>query len=101
MSAVKPYIAEVETYRGATEIRIAPAETGTVECTIAERLITHFGAIACESDGEDTSGRQKLRLMTPNELVARCFDIADVFCTAARQRGWLIPLPEPKLEKKA
>ena len=94
--AGKPYIIEAPTYRGATEIYVAAGETGTTEAAIAEKLIAHFGVVAGESDGEDTAGRQKLRLMTPNELVTRCFEIADAFCTGARERGWLIPLPAPK-----
>jgi len=54
---------------------------------IALRLIEQYGAVAGKLDGEDTTGRARLSLQHPKELVARCFAIADDFMDEAELRG--------------
>lgn len=56
---------------------------------MAWALINHFGSVAAIDDGEDSSNRAKIKLQSPVQLVARCFDIADAFVEAAESRGEL------------
>lgn len=59
--------------------------------SIALGLIESFGSVAGKlSDGEDSTGRKNLTLQDPQELVTRCFAIADAFVDAAEQRGELV-----------
>ena len=57
------------------------------EAKIAIDLITRWGMVAAIEDGEDTAGRQKLRLMSPLELVNRAFETANLTMSNARSRG--------------
>ncbi len=54
---------------------------------LAWELIAHFGSVAADEAGEDSQGRSKLRLQSPNELIERCFAIADAFVAKAEARG--------------
>lgn len=62
--------------------------------TLATILIEKWGLVAAMPDGEDTAGRAKLRLPTPDELVNRAFDIAAKTYEVARARGLLISVPD-------
>ena len=57
------------------------------EAVFAAEIITRWGAVASAPDGEDSSGRSKLRLMTPEELVARSFETAGLFMKHARENN--------------
>lgn len=54
---------------------------------LALHLLRHFGAVAAETVGEDSSGRGQLTLQAPHELVERCFAIADAFVDQCEERG--------------
>jgi len=54
---------------------------------LAVDLIERFGSVACVEDGEDSSGRSKSRLQTPDELVDRCIAIAEKFHEKAGAAG--------------
>lgn len=59
----------------------------------ARQLITHFGVIAGAPDGEDAAGRQKGKLLEPDEVVNRAIAITEKAFAAFEERGWLIELP--------
>lgn len=61
---------------------------------LAVVLIEKWALIAAEPDGEDASGRQKMRMATPSELARRAFDIAEETWREARARGHLVALPD-------
>lgn len=44
--------------------------------TVATELVSHLAIVAAMPDGEDSKGRQKLRLLTPKEVAKRAFEIA-------------------------
>lgn len=44
--------------------------------------------IAAQSDGEDSAGRSKLRLQTPQELVERACNVAGLMYEEIKARGW-------------
>ena len=67
-----------------------------VEGKIVIDLITRWGMVAAIPDGEDSSGRQKLRLMTPEELVERAVSTAHIFVEQAKRESLAIELPEPE-----
>ncbi len=57
-------------------------------------------------DGEDSSGRMRLRLATPAEAVARAIETAELLVKACRKKGWIhitpsiINKPKPKAKPK-
>lgn len=69
------------------------------EACLAFDLIQKWGLVAGVPDGEDSSGRTKPRLQTPEELVERAFAAAKLAFTEARKRQLVLnagPLPEAK-----
>ena len=53
-------------------------------------LIDKWGMVAATSDGEDSAGRAKLRLLAPDEMVQRACDTAALAMEAFRARGWMV-----------
>ena len=49
---------------------------------------------AAAPEGEDKAGRQKLRVVAPDEVVERACELADQTFKQFEQRGWLVKLPE-------
>ncbi len=62
-------------------------EKAEAEANLAFVFIEHWGMVAGEIDGEDSAGRQKLRLLTPEEIVDRAFIIAHTAIDRARSLG--------------
>jgi hypothetical protein len=58
-----------------------------LQARIALRLVEGFGAIAAKVQGEDSAGRSILTLQSPQELVDRCFEIADLCVRECLVRG--------------
>ncbi len=63
------------------------------EAEFAMRLMGHIAIAAGHPDGEDAGGRQKLRLLTPEEVAKRACEIASHSFTEFRARGWMIDFP--------
>jgi hypothetical protein len=57
------------------------------EAKLAFSLVERWGMVAALPDGEDSSGRSKLRLMTVEELTERAFKTAESFFKYARDNG--------------
>lgn len=79
---------------GGPRLIVHDTETAEYEAQAAFQLIERFGSVAAVPDGEDSSGRQRLRLQTPEELVERCFTIARLFMAEARRRNLVHILPD-------
>lgn len=71
-----------------------------IRANIALNLIEHFGSIASKIEGEDSAGRAKLLLQEPQELVDRCFLIAELFVQQSEEKG-LLKVPSITDEDKA
>ena len=56
-------------------------------------LIERWGMVAAMSDGEDSAGRQRLRLATPEELVSRAADITNLAFDVMDSVGWTAKTP--------
>jgi hypothetical protein len=61
---------------------------------VAEKIVTHFALIAAVPDGEDSSGQQKHRLATPEELAKRACDVAQALATELESRGLIHDMPD-------
>ena len=78
------------------EVEIRQTKVVDQRANIASELLTRWGMIAALPDGEDSAGRQQLRLMTPEELVHRACVVADLAWSTFAERGWLLSLPAPR-----
>lgn len=55
-------------------------------------LLRAHPLVAGDDDGEDSTGRQKIRLQKTGEIVNRAAEIADLAVTVAAENGWLKPV---------
>lgn len=83
---------------GPQEVAIVQTRAIGNAATIASQLATRWGMVAAVSDGEDSSGRAKLRIMTPKEIVERAVQVAELLIGEFEARGWFLELPVPVLE---
>lgn len=60
-----------------------------IRASIAQDLIKTYGIIAATDNGEDSAGRHKFRLQSPEETVQRSCDIADLLVNEFEARGWV------------
>lgn len=79
---------------GSKQVKVFQTEMPNAEAQFAMALVERFGLIAAEPDGEDSSGRQKGQVMPVAAVVARAFDLAQASFDAARERGWMVTLPD-------
>ena len=89
-------VAIVEEYgrNSAKKLIVHDTEYPIAEARMAEVLIQKWGMVAAVEDGEDSSGRAKLRCMTPAEVVDRACTVAHSTMEEFRKRGWLISAPD-------
>jgi len=59
----------------------------------AIEFIEKWGMVAGIEDGEDSSGRSKLRLATPKEVVERAIEITTLMFNAFDDLEWMHSLP--------
>lgn len=60
---------------------------------IALDIARHCSMVAAVEDGEDTTGRQKMRLLTPSEVANRAVDIANFMYERFETLEWLAEAP--------
>jgi len=86
---------------GESSVTLHETEIAEQEAKLAFSLLERWGMVAASPDGEDSAGRQKLRLSTPEELVGRAFTVAKIAVDHARDNGLMHnmgSLPEPSKE---
>lgn len=84
-------------YRGSTEVTVYETQVMNLKARMAsDILIRGLALIAADADGEDSAGRQKLRMLNPSELAGRACDLADCMFTQFNHRQWLVDLPDLK-----
>ena len=86
-------------YRGATEVTIHQKTALNTTAALAVTMIERWGMAASMEDGETSTGEYRLRLLTPDELVARACETAEKVTAEIRRRGWILDLPEPSIEQ--
>lgn len=67
-----------------------PLVAPDIRAKIAIDLISKWGLVAAIPDGEDSHGRSKLRLSTPEEMVDRVVETVDHLMVAFKENGWLV-----------
>lgn len=78
---------------GRGEVQVYTTEVPTEEAKLAMSCIERWGMVAGMPDGEDSSGRAKLGLMPPDELVERAFDVAHLAFSEMRKRQLVLNVP--------
>lgn len=91
-----PYIKQNSGPKWFQEAQLAPSLAMGATAELAYRLAERMALVAGMPDGEDAAGRQKLRMMTPDEVTTRSCEIASKMMAEFEARGWLLRLPEPK-----
>jgi hypothetical protein len=64
-----------------------------IRARMAMDLVAKWGLVAAIPDGEDSYGRSKLRLSTPEEMVDRAVETVDLLMIAFKQNGWMVDCP--------
>jgi len=83
-----------EKFKMRNEVTIYQTEHAQFEARIATEFAQHYGMIAAIQDGEDSAGRQKLRLLTPSEVAERSIDTARLLVEGFRKQGWMLQVPD-------
>lgn len=65
-----------------------------VRAQYAMEIAKHIGIALATPDGEDSSGRQKLRQLTPGEVAHRACEISEAIFSHFDDRGWILDLPK-------
>jgi hypothetical protein len=68
-------------------------ESPTSEARFAMAILERWAMVSAREDGEDSSGRQKLRLLPVEEVVNRACDIAETAYGVFRARDWMLTVP--------
>lgn len=84
---------EAGLYKG-KDVIIFHLEHPTLQGHFVMTLIEKWGMVSAKEDGEDSVGRAKLRTLTPQEVVTRAMDVAEIAFKSMRQAGLIIDLPD-------
>jgi len=88
-------------YAQGKDVGIWDTEHLEIEAKLAASMCERWGMVAAEADGEDTAGRQKLKLSTPAGLVERAFAVSKLFMDRARKDGLVHTSPDmPPVEDR-
>ncbi len=60
---------------------------------LAMEYVKEWGMIMAATDGEDSAGRAKLRIATPDEVTERACEVASLLLEKLERRGWLLKAP--------
>ena len=70
------------------------------QARLAVVLVEKWGMIAATTDGEDSAGRQRGKLMEVGEVVERACEMSEQLYQAFEVRDWMLTVPlEPKVAK--
>jgi hypothetical protein len=96
----KKYIEYKEPRYGEKGITITNSVIPHPEAEFAMGMIERMSLYCANPDGEDSAGRAKLRLMTPEEIANRACDIAAAAFAQFEKRDWLLQVPPESEFKK-
>lgn len=71
---------------------VCDSEVPGTEARFAMALVERWGMVAGENNGEDSAGRSRLRLATPDELTDRAIAVTEALFSKMRGRGWFTPI---------
>lgn len=95
MNNIKVY-EEPNEFGGGTHLIIHEQKVLDSQARIAVDLVKHLAIATAMPDGEDSAGRQRLRLMDPELVASRACDIASLLWKEFTDRQWLVDSPEFK-----
>lgn len=81
-------------YSGKKQVVVYTTTSLDEPARLAGVLIEKWALVAAAPDGEDSAGRAKARLLTPEELVDRAIGVSERFYEVMRARGHLVDLPD-------
>ena len=88
-----------EPFKSEGEVKLDGLFYPNAVARMAENIVTRWAQVAAVPDGEDSSGRQKMRLPTAEELAVRACDIAEAVWLEFQKRDWLMALPLVETDK--
>lgn len=59
----------------------------------AVSFVEKWGMALCEFDGEDSAGRQKMKVASCDSVVKRACEMTDLLFYEFRNRGWITDMP--------
>jgi hypothetical protein len=86
------------------DVKLIATKTPDERARFAMSIIDRWALICSTPDGEDSHGRQKLKLTPETEVVDRAFRLAALAWQEMEKRGWAIDIPESaydEAEKKS
>jgi hypothetical protein len=81
-------------YSGDKEVAMFLKQTVTEEGKMVFALLEKWGMVAAMDDGEDSTGRHKVRLASVEEVVGRAFAVTRLFMLKAEEFGYIMKLPD-------
>lgn len=82
-----------ESYRGGKSVTIEKTEMFGIVAIMAASFAERWGMVAGEPDGEDSAGRAKLKLSTPEQVVERACEMAELLYQEFHERDWMVKIP--------
>jgi hypothetical protein len=86
---------------GATKVVIVERLRLGLAASMAWELCSRWGMAAAKPDGEDSAGRQRLAVLTPEEMTERACATSEAMLTEFEKRGWVLEIPAPQLDKES
>jgi len=71
-------------------------EVPDLQAKLALSFVEKWGMVSGTDAGEDGTGRAKIRLLTPREVVNRACETAEILVEELRSRNWFVMLPPYK-----
>jgi hypothetical protein len=85
-------------YRDWKGFQVQDLEAFDARARIALEIAKHCSMVAATEDGEDSAGRQQLRLLTPFEVANRAVDIASFMYDRFTALKWIAKVPPFEFE---
>ena len=59
------------------------------QAQVFAEMICRWGMVAGSPDGEDSSGRSKMKLLEPADVIARAEHMTHLYFEVAKVKGWI------------
>lgn len=86
---------------GATKVVVVERQRLGLAASMAWELCGRWGMVAAKPDGEDSAGRQRLAVLSADEMTERACATAEALLTEFEKRGWVLSIPAPQLDKES
>ena len=90
-----PEIALVKEY-GNPKISVHNRVVLGLKAETVRHMVDRWGMVAAREDGEDSTGRSRITLLSPGELVERACHTTELMFDEFESRGWLTIAPTTK-----